>query len=53
MLKSHRQLDSCDTVPPTIGPSTNATARVAPIMAPIRLGRCAGPTSRMLIWVRL
>lgn len=45
MLKSHRQSENCTTTPPTIGPNTNAMVRVAPIMAPIKLGLCEGPTS--------
>lgn len=53
MLKSHLQSDSSDITPPIKGPRTNAVARVAPIKAPMRLGRCTGPTSISPIWVRL
>ena len=53
MLKSHRQSENCTTTPPIIGPNTNAIVRVAPIMAPIKLGLCDGPTSTKPIWVRL
>lgn len=53
MLKSHRQSENCTTTPPTMGPNTNAMVKVAPIMAPIKLGLCDGPTSTKPIWVRL
>lgn len=53
MLNSHLQSESWEISPPIIGPRTKATARVAPIMAPMRLGLSTGPTSTRLIWVKL
>jgi hypothetical protein len=53
MLNSHLQSESWETAPPIIGPSTKATANVAPIIAPIKLGRWEGPTSTRPICVKL
>lgn len=52
-LKSHLQSECMEIRPPRRGPRTNAMASVAPIIAPIRLGRWAGPTSTRAIWVKL
>lgn len=53
MWNSHLQSESWAMTPPSSGPRTKATASVAPIMAPMRLGRWTGPISTSPICVKL